>query len=282
MVHEVFVSYDIEDKQACDEVYRTLEKNGISCWVYSRDFATGDSVDRITEAIGNSKAMIVIYSKDSRISNHVATEVDIAYAKHLPIIIFNIDGSSKKGNQEFFKENVTWMSAFPDNYTQVKLLIKKTGEEIGRTVDEPVVDKKIRLSPPSPVRKYLKIAIPVALVIVLAYILLVMPAGQHSDGSGIFSMEISGVDVREVNGMSFYAVLGDVCNMPENPEEYVMETTYLDENGDVVYSDSSTLDEFSSGVISSANLEGGNVTSVHLKVFDLNEKEICEDSFNLA
>ena len=282
MVHEVFVSYDIEDKHACDEVYRTLEKNGISCWVYSRDFAEGDSVDRISEAIGNSKLMIVIYSKDSRISNHVATEVDIAYAKHLPIIIFNIDGSSKNGNQEFFKENVTWMSAFPDNYTQVKLLIKKAAGELGRTIGEPVVDKKISLSHTSPDRKYLKILIPVALVLVLAYILLVMPAGQHSDGSGVFSMEISSVDVREVNGLGFYTVSGDVYNMPENPEEYFMETTYLDENDDVVYSDSSTLDEFSSGVISSANLEGANVTSVHLEVFDLYENEICEDSFDLT
>ena len=199
MSHEVFVCYDIDDKYACESVIEAFEANDISCWYYARDFKDNESVNQITEAIQKSKTMVVIYSKTARFSKHVATEVDIAFSAHRSITIFNIDGASKKGNLEFFKVNTFWLSAFPNNYDQARTLIRDVSGLLGRHIENPLVKRNIKFKPPR-IKKYLAIAISVALILILLYLFVIAPMGQHTTDDGVISLNITGVDVKEING----------------------------------------------------------------------------------
>ncbi len=149
MDHDIFLSYDNKDSYACRVICEAFMDNGIKSWVYGRDYSPKDSVNTVKKAVTDSRAMVVVYSKDSKTSNHVATEVDIAFKNNLPIIIFNIDDSSNHGYLEFFKKGVCRMSAGPDNSVQLKALIAKTSDSISEGIVNIKVDNNVSFNPPS-------------------------------------------------------------------------------------------------------------------------------------
>ena len=55
MGHDVYICYDENDKDISDAICQTFEENNIKTWIKSRDMFSTDSVDRITNAIENSK-----------------------------------------------------------------------------------------------------------------------------------------------------------------------------------------------------------------------------------
>ena len=80
MADEVYICYDERDLEMAKKVCDTLEDNGLDCWLKNRDTGAKHMVDEIMNAIKKSKVMVLLYSQNSKDSNFVNNEVDIAFA----------------------------------------------------------------------------------------------------------------------------------------------------------------------------------------------------------
>src|ERR1700751_5842738 len=89
-MHEIFISYSRHDSDAANALADTLSKAGLSVWLDRNAIQEGDAFDtQIEEAIAQTSAVIVIWSKHSVKSHWVRAEAAYALGKHklLPISI---------------------------------------------------------------------------------------------------------------------------------------------------------------------------------------------------
>ena len=283
MGHDVYICYDKKDQEVCDAIYRIFEKNNIKSWVKSKDFSSGDPVDKITNAIADAKCFLLVLSKNSKDTNYVLTETDIAFSRDVPILVYNIDDSRLKGNLEFILENQTKIYSFPNSKRQLETLVKKTSEIIGKPIDNVRVDSKSvgvfeKINPKrkeNNIKKYVTIAVPIAIALVLIYFFVFLPTGQHTTDDGVFSMNVTGVDV---DGLK-YTVHGESYNLPVDSQNYFMNIKFLDENDYLVYEVNSTADEFKSGVIWGGDLPDNNIPHVGFKLTDLNNNVLSKEDY---
>ena len=282
-MHDVYICYDSEDETKANSICHLFEQHRITCWIKSRDYFSGDSVDKISHAIRNSKCMVILYSKNSKISNRVVTEVDIAFSSGIQILVFNIDGTNKKGDLEFFLKNKKFINAFPKTQDQLALLVENTSEIIDNPCENVEIPPNIYklFEHKSKAMKYVKIAIPAIVILALVFYFVVLPMGQITTDSGVFSMNITNVDVKEADGKYFYTVYGQSYNMPQNSTLYFMKTQYFDSKNNMVYEINTSADEFKFGVIASFEVAQKNITHISFKLVDISDKLICEDEYSL-
>lgn len=286
MGNDVFICYAEENRDVGEEIYRIFEKNGLKSWIKSKHFSKGDGVDKITNAIADSKCFLLILSKDAKDVNYVITEVDIAFSREVPIIVYNIDGSRVEGNLEFILENQTVMNSFPNSKKQLEKLVKKTSETAGKPVGKVSLDSESisffeRINPKktqNKIKKYITIAIPIVIVLVLIYFFAIVPMGQNTSSDGVFTMNITSV---EASGTS-YIVHGQSFNMPSDSGNYLMNIMFFDSEDNMLFEVNSTADEFKSGIMWQGDINADNVTHVGFKLLDLNDNVLCKQDYAMV
>ena len=207
MGHDVYICYDENDEELCDTLCRVFEDNEIKPWIKSKHDPSISKTE-ITNAIADSKAFVLLYSKNSRDKNFVVTETDIAFSRNVPIILVNIDNSKLAGNLEFIMETQTKINPIADSKRQLEIIVDKTSKIINKPASSIRIDKKaVRVFEKSNpyrktnlLKKFVKIAIPILAVLILVYFLVILPAGQNTTDDGIFSMNVTGVEITEVEG----------------------------------------------------------------------------------
>lgn len=290
MSHDVYICYDDADKKYADALFDVFKSNNISSWVKSREMSSGDSVDKITHAIEDSKCFILLLSNNSKATNYVITETDIAFSRNIPIIAFIIEDLKLDRNLEFILENQEKIPSFPNTKRQLETLVKKTSSTIGKPQDKVRVDSKSagvfeKINPnrtQNSVKKYLKIVIPVAVIIVLIYLFVIVPTGQKTTDDGVFAMNITNVDVSSSNGAYKYTVYGESYNMPSDSQKYMMNIKFFDEKDNMLFEINSTVDEFKSGIIGSCELDDDNITHIGFKLSDLNNKVLSKQDYVMS
>ena len=130
-----------------------------------------------------------------------------------------------------------------------------------------------------PFKKFIKIAIPIAVVLILVYFFVIIPTGQHTTEDGVFAMNITTVDVAPSNGAYKYTVYGESYNMPSDSQKYLMNIRFFDEKDNMLFEINSTADEFKSGIIGTCELDKNNITHIGFKLMDLNDKEISKQDY---
>ena len=290
MSHDVYICYDDADKKYADALFDVFKSNNISSWVKSREMSSGDSVDKITHAIEDSKCFILLLSNNSKATNYVITETDIAFSRNIPIIAFIIEDLKLDRNLEFILENQEKIPSFPNTKRQLETLVKKTSSTIGKPQDKVRVDSRSagvfeKINPnrtQNSVKKYLKIVIPVAVIIVLIYLFVIVPTGQKTTDDGVFAMNITNVDVSSSNGAYKYTVYGESYNMPSDSQKYMMNIKFFDEKDNMLFEINSTVDEFKSGIIGSCELDDDNITHIGFKLSDLNNKVLSKQDYVMS
>ena len=290
MSHDVYICYDDADKKYADALFDVFKSNNISSWVKSREMSSGDSVDKITHAIEDSKCFILLLSNNSKATNYVITETDIAFSRNIPIIAFIIEDLKLDRNLEFILENQEKIPSFPNTKRQLETLVKKTSSTIAKPQDKVRVDSRSagvfeKINPnrtQNSVKKYLKIVIPVAVIIVLIYLFVIVPTGQKTTDDGVFAMNITNVDVSSSNGAYKYTVYGESYNMPSDSQKYMMNIKFFDEKDNMLFEINSTVDEFKSGIIGSCELDDDNITHIGFKLSDLNNKVLSKQDYVMS
>ena len=280
MGHDVYICYDENDKDISDAICQTFEENNIKTWIKSRDMFSTDSVDRITNAIENSKCFVLVYSRNSKDTNYVITETDIAFSRNVPILVFNLDGFKISRNLEFILETQPILYSFPSPKRQMETLVRKASDIAGKPVDDVKIGSEYlkafgKINPnrnEDAFKSFIKIAVPIVVVFILVYLFIIIPIGQHSTEDGVFSMNVTDVDVSGSGSNYKYIVHGESFNSPVDTVNYIMNIKFLDKDGKLLFEINSTADEFKSGVIGSCELDNNNVDHVDFKLTDLNGK----------
>lgn len=99
------------DGATASEVCNALERKNVSCWLKGRHHDQESIIDATFNALNDSRLFVVIFSKHSKHSNYVNTEVDIAFSRDIPIYTFQIDESKLSGGLKFFLTNNPWIDA---------------------------------------------------------------------------------------------------------------------------------------------------------------------------
>ena len=125
MTHEVFISYSIKDKHIADAVCHGLEENRIKCWISPRDSKPGASyAESIIFAIKCSKIMVLIFSENANLSNHVKRELERAVSKQIIIIPFRIEKVVPSKEIEYYISSTHWLEAItPPIETHILTLV---------------------------------------------------------------------------------------------------------------------------------------------------------------
>jgi predicted ATPase/class 3 adenylate cyclase len=113
VAHDVFISYNHNDKLVADSVCASLENAGVSCWIAPRDIVPGrEWGEAIVEAIRSAQVMVLIFSHDANESGQVAREVERAVHHNVVLISFRIEDLEPTGNLEYFLGIPHWLDAY--------------------------------------------------------------------------------------------------------------------------------------------------------------------------
>ena len=288
MGHDVYICYDGNDEELCNALCIVFEDNGIKPWIKSKHNPSISKTE-ITNAIADSKAFVLIYSKNSREKNFVVTETDIAFSRNVPILLVNIDNSKLAGNLEFIMETQTKINTIADSKRQLNIIVEKTSEIISKPASNIRIDKKAvrEFEKSNPYRKtnllkkFVMIAIPILAVLILIYFLVILPAGQNTTSDGVFSMKVTGVEITESEGSYHYEVKGESYNMPSDSQMYLMNIKFFDNEDNEIFEVNSTADEFKYGTICSCVLEEKNITNIGFKLTDLKGSVLSEQVYEI-
>jgi hypothetical protein len=114
MAHDVFISYAAEDGKVAEVIRRSLEDEGIKCWIAPRDVPIGTNYeDAIIDAICISRVMILIISEHSNKSPHVKREIQNACLEDSPtqILPLRVDAVPLNKALRYYLSSLQWLDA---------------------------------------------------------------------------------------------------------------------------------------------------------------------------
>ena len=130
--HDVFISYSSKDKTVADAVCHALEQNGLTCWIAPRDVQPGARyAAEIVRGIKDCRVMVLVYSKHSNQSEHVANEVDRGFNNNTTIIPFLVDDTPMNEEFDYYLARKHWLVAYPHYAEQLNNLAKAVANVLG-------------------------------------------------------------------------------------------------------------------------------------------------------
>jgi len=127
MAHDVFISYSSKDKPIADAICANIESAGVRCWIAPRDIAPGeDWPAAITQAISQSRVMVLVFSANSNSSDDVSRELMLAAHSKLVIIPFKIEDVEPEPGKQYYLARTHWLDAInPPTHAQINTLIER-------------------------------------------------------------------------------------------------------------------------------------------------------------
>lgn len=113
MDHQVFISYSSRDALLAERIHDRLERDGIGCWISSRDVPPGaDFQGCIVKAIDSAELVLLVFSSEANHSNEIAKELSLASKKLL--IPVRIEDVLPEGAFRFQLTNRQFFDLFQD------------------------------------------------------------------------------------------------------------------------------------------------------------------------
>ncbi|WP_296880705.1 toll/interleukin-1 receptor domain-containing protein [uncultured Methanobrevibacter sp.] len=240
MAHDVYICYDERDLETAKKVCDTLEDNGLDCWLKNRDTGAKRMVDEIMDAIKKSKVMVLLFSKNSKDSNFVNNEVDIAFAQKRSILVFQIDDSKLDGGLEFFLRNKPRIEAFPNPEDEFDRLIENTSKMVK---EQGAIDRNI-----FKIIKDHKVPVIIGIVVILLVVGVLGYMAYNGGGSQTNATKIKAGDIKinitdfhvddvrkeKTNWNYSYYVGGKITPAPGENDGFVILVDFYDESGNLV------------------------------------------------
>ena len=137
--HHIFISYAEEDKAVAERICRTLEAEGVICWIAPRDIVAGKTwAGSIIDAIESAAAVVVVLSASSIGSRQVAREVERADNASLPILSFRVDKAELAGDLEYFLSSTQWLDASSEG---VDASLARLTARVRETIANPAIKR---------------------------------------------------------------------------------------------------------------------------------------------
>jgi len=182
--YDVFISYASPDKTVADAACARLESAGIRCWIAPRDVVAGRPYgEAIIDAIHEAKVMVLVFSSNANLSDHIPKEVERAVSNGVAILPFRIQNVAPGKALDYFIGSVHWLDAMTppmekhlDNLaaTVQKLLPTTIGARRGAPAHPTVMWQRDARSAdpqrPDKIRKRIYIGISAIVLIALALV----------------------------------------------------------------------------------------------------------------
>ena len=112
MAHDVFVCHSAEDRTIAQGACARLEGSGIGCWIAPRNALAGVPYGRqLIDAIASTSIVLLILSSQTNESEHVLSELELAYNRNKIILPFRIEDVQPSGDLEYYIKRVHWLDA---------------------------------------------------------------------------------------------------------------------------------------------------------------------------
>ena len=130
---KVFISYGSKNRKVAEGLCTHLEAHGIPCWMAPRDISSGVYAGEITRAIKAADVFIVICSKETRESDHVKNEVNLAVNNAGLILPYCLDDTPFDDDLEYYlssKQRIISGGVLEKDYQRIEGIIRDyRGEE---------------------------------------------------------------------------------------------------------------------------------------------------------
>lgn len=268
MAHDVYLCYDKNDIEMANKVCDTLEKNRLLCWLKDRDSTVKNSVSEITKAIEKSKAMVLVYSKNSKESQFVNNEVATAFESGKSILVFKIDDSKDEGGLQLFLRKQTWINAYPNPEDKLSQLVEKTKELTKVSIVDRIKKHKVPI-----------VIGVIALIVIVGAIAFMNSNGSNDKGNvtqvnpGDVKLKITDFDVKDVRKQDVswnysYSVEGTISANPDENSTLKIVVDYYDNDGKLVDTTETPFED--AQVVGSGFLLGSTVSDTNnIKLVDV-------------
>ena len=110
MNHRIFISYSGNDKELAFAVCEILESAGIKCWIAPRDIPPGTVFgEELTKAIMTCDVFLLLFTRSSNISRHVANEVGLAFDFDKILILYRIEDVALSLGLKYYMSRSQWV-----------------------------------------------------------------------------------------------------------------------------------------------------------------------------
>lgn len=239
MAHDVYLSYDEKDLDTALNVCKTLESNGLKCWMKNRDVDGDNRVKSIIKAIKSTRILLLIHSKNSKTSDFINNEVNEAFDADRSILVYFSDDSELEGNLKFFLDAKPNVKAYPNPEEKNDVLIEKTKKlvENQRKKDNSlsnVIGKN---------KKIIAVCLIVAVVIVAAVGFMMFNAESSGNSTpvnvGDFKLKITDFNREDVSKQDLdwnysYSVIGTISPSQDKQSGIVIVVDFYDQTGKLV------------------------------------------------
>ncbi len=134
MSHDVFICYANQDKKIANEVYSTLKKNSITCWMAPQDIMAGEDWDKaIMDAIPVCHIVVLVFSTNSNDSPYCISEIRTAFDLKKEIIPILIDDTLPHGRIALYLGSKQWLYA---NTPPLESHLKRLVDEVQRHLSQ--------------------------------------------------------------------------------------------------------------------------------------------------
>lgn len=148
---KVFISYGSKNRKVAEGLCTHLEAHGIPCWMAPRDISSGVYAGEITRAIKAADVFIVICSKETRESDHVKNEVNLAVSHAGLIVPYCLDESPFDDDLEYYlssKQRIISQGNTEKDFQRIESIIREhRGEEAAAATPAPKPPRKRPLLP---------------------------------------------------------------------------------------------------------------------------------------
>lgn len=132
-VPRVFISHSHLDNDVANEIYNSLSRSGVKCWMDLKDIPAGASYsDAIIQGLEWCNCLVLIYSKNVIGSADIPNELEVAHTDHKTIIPFLIDDSPIEGGYRYYLPRKQWIDASQQRH----IAIEKLKSELFRNTPE--------------------------------------------------------------------------------------------------------------------------------------------------
>jgi hypothetical protein len=134
MAHEVFICYANQDEKAAHEIYQTLKKNDITCWMAPDDIIAGEDWDKaIMDAIPLCRIVVLVFSTNSNDSPYCIGEIRTAFDLKKEILPILIDTTLPSGRIALYLGSKQWLYA---NTPPLEQHLNKLVDEVKRHLSQ--------------------------------------------------------------------------------------------------------------------------------------------------
>ena len=137
MANDIFLSYSRADRPLAEQFVRVSSERGLAVWFDERLEGGEDWRERIVEAVGGAKALVILFSDHSNQSDQLIKELAVADSLKKRVIPVLVADCQPRGAYLYELASRHWLSIHPNPDTRLGPLIDSLMTELDLRRDRP-------------------------------------------------------------------------------------------------------------------------------------------------